>query len=108
LSDPRSDLAVDRIDQGIALWIHVTPRAKHPNVGGLHGDALRIAVAAAPVGGRANAACCAALAAALKCSRRAVEIDPASKGRRKRVKLSGDSAALESRLRALAEVPGVG
>ena len=108
MSDARPDLALSRIDGGVALWIHVTPRAKQPRIGGLHGDALRVGVAAAPVEGRANAACCKALAAALECSRRDVEIDPGSTGRRKRVRILGDSTDLESRLRALAELPGVG
>ena len=39
-------LAIDRISNGVALWIHVTPRAKHPGVGGQHGVSLRVAVAA--------------------------------------------------------------
>jgi uncharacterized protein (TIGR00251 family) len=108
LSDGPPELALNRIDGGVALWIHVTPRAKHPRIGGLHGDALRVGVAAAPVEGRANAACCEALATTLECSRRDVEIDPASKGRRKRVRIFGDSSELAARLRVLAEVPGVG
>ena len=90
------------------MWIHVTPRAKHPGIGGLHGDSLRVAVAAAPVEGRANAACCKALAASLECARRDVEIDPAARGRRKRVRIHGDPTDLEARLRALAQLPGLG
>ncbi len=101
-------LSLDQTREGVALWIHVTPRARRPKVGGQHGDALRVAVAAAPVQGQANAACCDALADALGCARREVEIDPASKGRRKRVRLLGDSVELASKLQALAETPRVG
>ncbi len=51
-------------DTGFAFWIHVTPRSKRPCVGGIQGDALRVAVAAPPEAGRANAACVRALAEA--------------------------------------------
>ena len=70
------------------------------------GDAtLRVAVAAAPVDGQANAACRDALAKALGCKRMDIEIDPASKGRRKRVKLAGDAEELRHKLLALASLP---
>ncbi|MGH0031381.1 MAG: DUF167 domain-containing protein [Myxococcota bacterium] len=96
------DLDLRTTRDGVALWIHVTPRARRPRVGGLHGDALRVAVAAAPVDGAANAACREALAGALDLPRRDVHIDPASRHRRKRVEIAGDAAALGARLRALA------
>jgi uncharacterized protein len=88
--------------EGIAFWIHVTPGAKRQAVGGAHGDALRIAVQAPPVEGRANAACVEALACAFEVKRPAVALDPAARGRRKRVRIAGDSAALAARLAALA------
>lgn len=94
---------VQRVPNGIGFWIHVTPRAKRPSVAGMHGDALRVAVAEPPVEGRANAACVRSLAEALGVSRAAVRIDPAAKGRRKRVDVDGDAASLEARLRALSQ-----
>ena len=106
--DSQSDLALRETRDGLAFWIHVTPRAKHPKVAGLHGDALRVAVSAAPVEGQANAACRDALANALGCKRIDIEIDPASKGRRKRVKLTGDAGQLRSKLYALASPPRLG
>jgi uncharacterized protein (TIGR00251 family) len=90
------------MEEGLAFWIHVTPRARHEIVGGRQGDALRVAVTAPPFGGRANAACVQALAAAFGIKRRAVEIDPGSRGRRKRVRLNGETRALQAKLQKLA------
>ena len=84
------------------FWILVTPRSRAAGVGGLRGDALRVAVSAPPVDGRANAACVAALAEAFGVARRAVELDPGSRGRRKRVRIRGERERLEERLRELA------
>jgi len=102
LTEGASRLTVGRAAGGVAFWIHVTPRARRPSVGGVQGDALRVAVAAPPVEGKANAACVAALAEALELPRTAISLDPAARGRRKRVGVSGDPAELERRLRALA------
>jgi len=88
--------------RGVSFWIHVTPRARRPAVGGLHGDALRVSVAAPPLEGRANAACRRALADALGLPVAAVELRPEARGRRKRVQVRGEAAALEARLRELA------
>lgn len=101
-------LEIDRSGTGVAFWIHVTPRARKPRVGGLHTDALRVAVAAPPFEGKANAACSKAIAAAVGSPRSSVLIDPASKGRRKRVRIEGDPGILVVRLNALALAPGLG
>jgi uncharacterized protein (TIGR00251 family) len=90
---------------GIAFWIHVTPRARRAGVGGARGDALRVAVTAPPVEGEANAACVKALARAFRVRRADVELDPAARSRRKRVHIRGDRGALESRLSELAAAP---
>jgi uncharacterized protein (TIGR00251 family) len=91
--------------EGLAFWIHVTPRARREAVGGRQGDALRVAVAAPPVGGKANEACVQALAEAFGVKRRDVEIDPGARGRRKRVRMSGETRALEAKLQELAGTP---
>jgi uncharacterized protein YggU (UPF0235/DUF167 family) len=101
-------LSVDRTADGVAFWIHVTPRARVARIGGRHGDALRVAVSEPPVDGRANAACQRALSEALGLRRRQIAIDPSSRGRRKRVQAGGDSAELAARLRELAAAQGVG
>jgi hypothetical protein len=95
-------LRISQISGGVAFWIHVIPRAKRPAVGGCRGDALRVAVAAPPADGLANAACVQALAKALRVKRSEVELDPGSKGRRKRVRVMGTPAVLEARLGELA------
>lgn len=89
--------------QEFAFWIHVTPRASRPGVGGRHGDALRVAVKAPPVEGRANAACAAALAEAFGVRRSAVALDPGARGRRKRVRIAGAVPALARRFEQLAD-----
>lgn len=86
-----------------AFWIHVTPRASRDAVGGRHGEALRVTVKAPPVEGRANAACAAALAEAFGVRRSAVHLDPAARGRRKRVRIAGAADSLARRFEELAE-----
>jgi len=88
LTDRGSGLSLRRSSDGVSFWIHVSPRASRERVGGLHGDALRVAVQEPPVEGAANAACVRAIARALGVGRDAVSIDPASKGRRKLVRVS--------------------
>ena len=86
----------------LAFWIFVTPRARREAVGGRHGDALRVSVKAPPVDGKANAACVQILAEAFGVRRGDVEIHPGSRGRRKRVRVRGETRALEDRLGKLA------
>ena len=88
---------------GFSFWIHVSPRARREGVGGRHGDALRVAVRAAPEAGRANAACVAALAEAFGVSRADVELDLGASGRRKRVRIEGDTGLLARRFEVLAQ-----
>lgn len=100
-------LRVDPSEHSVSFWIHVTPRASRARVAGLHGDALRVSVSAPPVEGKANAACVEALAQALGVKRGLVHIDPASKGRRKRVRVEGAPDLLSIRLHTLADTGGV-
>jgi uncharacterized protein (TIGR00251 family) len=108
LSHPPAGLELQRVTDGIALWIHVTPRAARERVGGVHGGALRVAVREPPALGAANAACVRVLAAALAVPRGAIALAPGAKSRRKRVRLVGDPAILESALRRLAGMAGPG
>lgn len=87
---------------GLGFWIHVTPRARQARLGGIHGDALRIAVREAPIEGAANEACRRALATALGIPRNDLQLPAASRGRRKRVRARGDPRRLAARLHALA------
>jgi len=95
-------LTVSQSPNGVVFWIHVTPRSRRQQVGGTHGDALRVRVVAAPAQGAANAACVKALARALRVPGGAVELDPGSRSRRKRVRVEGEAEALARRLRELA------
>jgi len=99
------ELLLDATPEGVALWIHVTPRARRAQLGGLHDGALRVAVTEPPADGAANEACGRALARALGVRRAAVAVDPGSKHRRKRVRIAGEPASLCRELRALA-TPG--
>lgn len=102
MTAPGPALLIQSSPEGVSFWIAVHPRSRRPRVGGLQGDALRVAVSEPPVEGRANEACRRALAAALAVGRGAVELDPAARSRRKRVQVSGDPAALAAVLRRLA------
>jgi uncharacterized protein (TIGR00251 family) len=99
-------LEILRSGDGVAFWVHVTPRARRRRVGGTHGGALRVHVAAPPADGRANEACCRALAEELGVAASAVALEAGARGRRKRVRVSGEIGAVEQRLRALAAGAG--
>lgn len=108
MSDAAAGLELQRLAGGVAFWIHVTPRAAHERIGGVHGGALRLSVREPPVAGAANAACVRLLALALAAPRGAIDLDPGAKGRRKRVRVSGEPSALEQALRRLAGMAGSG
>ena len=69
----------------VSVW--AKPGSKKPGVGGRHGDALIVAVAARPIDGRANDAVVAALAEALDVAKREVRIVGGHTGRAKRVEI---------------------
>lgn len=92
---------VARAPEGVQFVIHVSPRARRTRVGGEHGDALRVAVAAPPAEGRANEACLRALAEAFGVRRSDVALEAGTRGRRKRVAVAGDPGRLEQRLQEL-------
>jgi len=102
VNEKRAGLELAQTKTGVAFWIHVSPRSRRPHVGAVHGDALRVAVSEPPIDGAANEGCARALARALGIRRSAVTLDPASTGRRKRVRIAGDFEALAERLSELA------
>jgi uncharacterized protein (TIGR00251 family) len=82
-------------DGSFVLNLHIQPGAKRSEIAGLHGDALKIRLAAPPVEGRANAALIAFLAEQLHVPKAAVSLEAGASSRRKRVRIEGaDAAAL--------------
>ena len=91
--------------QGYLLKIHVVPGARQTTVAGLHGDRLKVKVAAAPEKGRANEELLAFLARSLKVPLKALELTSGATSRAKVVAVHDLSPDLESRLKALAPNP---
>ena len=80
-------------DGSVILTLHIQPGAKKTEITGLHGEALKIRLAAPPVDGKANAALIAFLAKACGVSKSAVELVSGDTCRAKRVRVSGADAA---------------
>ena len=78
--------------QGVLLSIHVQPRAAHTACAGIHGEALKIRIAAAPVKGAANRELIRFLADELSLPTAAVRIESGEGGRDKRVHVEGTTA----------------
>ena len=74
---------------GTRLRLHIQPRASRTEVAGLHGDALRIRLAAPPVDGAANDALIVFLADALDIPRRDITLVSGERSRDKRVRIIG-------------------
>lgn len=77
----------------ISFAVRVVPRASRSEVAGEHDGALRVRVAAPPVGGAANEELTRTLARALKVPERAVEIVAGHHSKTKRVRVAGADAA---------------
>lgn len=80
-------------EHAAVLDIKVIPRAGRSGVAGTRDNALLVRLAAPPVEGAANAELVDVLAQALLVPRRHIVIIAGEKGRRKRVKVMGVSAA---------------
>lgn len=82
-------------DGRITLTLHIQPGAKKTEFAGLHGDALKIRLAAPPVDGKANEALIRFIAEKLALPKTAVNIKSGHTSRRKVLEVSGaDPAAL--------------
>ena len=82
----------------VRFAVHVQPRASRSEIVGLHGDALKVRLAAPPVDGAANDALVVLLAEALAVGRRAVRIVSGASSRAKTVEIEGTSASAVMRL----------
>jgi hypothetical protein len=91
-------------DDSFTLTVHVQPGAKRTEVIGLHGDALKIRVAAAAIEGQANARLLDFLRKAFKVPASRVILKHGEHARRKVVEIQGSLFAPEALL-AEAEAP---
>lgn len=73
------------------LTLHVQPGAKQSSIAGLHGDALKIRLAAPPIEGRANEALLKYLAELFDVPMRQVELKQGAQSRHKVVAISGSN-----------------
>jgi uncharacterized protein (TIGR00251 family) len=88
-------------DKGATFAVRVQPRASRNAIAGEMGEALKIALTAPPVEGKANEACVEFLANLLKVPRSSVTIASGESSRNKVVRVAGMRASeLEQRLRA--------
>ncbi len=81
-----------RVPGGIEIEVVVSAGAKRSGVTGTYGDALKVAVRAAPERGRANAEVAEVLARHAGIGVKAVAIVAGHTARRKRVRLAGISS----------------
>ena len=84
---------------GLYLNVHAQPGARRPQLRGLHGDALKIAVSEQAQDGRANEAICRFVADGLNLGNSDVELVAGQTSRRKRLFLHGDADELGRRLK---------
>lgn len=91
-------MTIAAIPGGVRLLLHVQPGASTTEVTGLHGDRIKVRVAAPPVEGRANAVLVAWLAERIGVPRRAVSVMHGELGRRKTVDVMGVNVAEVERL----------
>jgi uncharacterized protein (TIGR00251 family) len=70
------------------LTLHIQPGARKTEVAGIHGDALKIRLVAAPVDGKANAALIAFVADRLGLAKSAIRLKSGQTSRRKVLEIS--------------------
>lgn len=87
-----------RNGETITLTLHVQPGAKHSEIAGLHGEALKIRLAAPPVEGRANEALQKFIAELFAVPLRQVELKKGIHSRDKVVVISGSEVEPEKLL----------
>lgn len=87
-------------DGRITLTLHIQPGAKKTEFAGLHGDALKIRLAAPPVDGKANDALVKFMADTLGLARSAVSLKSGQTSRRKVLEVTGAASAAVAALAA--------
>lgn len=85
--------------EGVLLTLHIQPGAKRTEVVGLHGEALKLRLAAPPTDGKANEALIVYLAEKLDIPKSRLTLASGQTSRSKRVAVSGvDAVEVASRL----------
>ena len=82
----------------VSLTLHIQLGARKIEIAGLHGDALKIRLAASPVDGKANAALIDFLADRFAVTRSAVVLKSGQASRRKIVEIAVSEAVARQRL----------
>ncbi len=86
---------------GVTFAVRIHARAKKNGITGEVGDALKLALTAPPIEGRANEACVQFLAELLRVPRSSVTIAAGQTSRQKVIRVAGlSAAAVAERLRA--------
>jgi uncharacterized protein (TIGR00251 family) len=83
-------------DGTLDLFLHVQPGAKRTSVAGLHGESLRVRIAAPALEDRANEALVAFIADRLGVARRDVVIASGARSRDKRLRVSAPVKDVEA------------
>jgi uncharacterized protein (TIGR00251 family) len=89
-----NSLIVQATKDGAILTVHIQPKASTTECVGIHGDAIKIRVAAPPVDGAANDELIRFLARRLSLPSTSVQIHSGAGGRHKRVLVKGVSVEL--------------
>lgn len=87
-----------RSDDVITLTLHVQPGAKRSEITGLHGDALKLKLAAPPIEGRANEALLKYIGGLFDVPLRQVELKQGGQSRHKVVAVIGSKVDPETLL----------
>jgi uncharacterized protein (TIGR00251 family) len=82
-------IPISETSAGVSFAVRVHPRAKKNSITGELGDALKVALTAPPVDGRANEACVEFFAKLLKVPRSSVSIVSGETSRRKVIRVAG-------------------
>ena len=93
-------------DGRLTLTLHIQPGAKKTEFAGLHGDALKIRLAAPPVDGKANDALVKFVAETLGLPKSAVNLKSGHSSRRKVLELSGADVDAVAALGASSKTAG--
>jgi uncharacterized protein (TIGR00251 family) len=84
-------LDVRAVEGGVAIAVKAVPGAKRDGIAGVLGTRLKVRVSAPPEDGRANAAICAVIAAALGVKPRAVTVVTGHASAEKQIRVEGVS-----------------